>query len=325
VSAPGGFDPVLVTGAGGFIGACAVRALLARGHAVHAVLRPGSDGWRLRGLAGPIEVHRADLADAGAVSALVAAARPRAVVHLAAHGAYERQTDFPAMVAAGVLGTHYLLEASEAAGVRAFVSAGSSSEYGYKSEPMRETDRVEPNSHYAVAKAAQSHLVALAGRRCGMGVAGFRLFSVFGPWEDPSRLIPTVIRRARAGLPLEMVAPQVARDFVYVDDVLDALLDLPRVAGLRGEVVNLGTGAETTLAGLVAAVLELTGSRSEVRWGAMAPRRWDTDRWVADPSRARRLLGWRPRHDLRQGLGKMVAWMEGAGDAYHPRPARAAG
>jgi nucleoside-diphosphate-sugar epimerase len=325
VNAAGGFDPVLVTGAGGFVGACAVRAALARGHSVHALVRPGSDPWRLAGLEKTLVVHPIDLEDARAVDALVRNVSPRAVVHLAAHGAYERQTDFRAMVGVNLLGTHHLLEASAAAGVRAFVNAGSSSEYGYKAEPMREDDRIEPNSHYAVAKAAQTHLCTLAGRRGGMGVATFRLFSVYGPWEEPTRLIPTLLRRACAGLPLEMVSPGVARDFVFVDDVLQALLDFPRVAALRGEVVNLGTGVETTLREVVAAVLDLTGSRSEVRWGAMPPRTWDTDRWAADPSRAARLLGWRPAHDLRAGLNKTAAWLGRHGHVYGEESTRAAG
>jgi nucleoside-diphosphate-sugar epimerase len=190
---------------------------------------------------------------------------------------------------------------------------------------MRETDRLEPNSVYAVAKAAQTHLGTLLAGRLGFGLATFRLFSVYGPWEAPSRLIPTLIRRARAGQPLEMVAPGVARDFVYVDDVLEALLDFPKVAACRGEVFNLGTGVETTLRGVVEAVLELTGSRSEVRWGAMSPRQWDTDRWVADPSRAAGRLGWRPAHALREGLAKTAAWMRAVGDDYGRGSFRAAG
>jgi nucleoside-diphosphate-sugar epimerase len=321
------FDPVLVTGAGGFVGACAVRALLDRGHVVHATVRPGSNPWRLAGLSDAVPVHRADLADPAAVSLLFRAARPRAVVHLAAHGAYERQSDFRAMLNDNVAACFNLLEAAGAAGVAAFVAAGSSSEYGFRAEPMRETDRLDPNSYYAVAKAAQTHLCSLFARRQGLPLAVFRLFSVYGPWEEPTRLIPTLIRRARAGLPLEMVGPAVARDFVYVDDVLDALLDFPTVSALRGEVVNLGTGIETSLARVVALVKDMTGSRSEVRWGAMSPRQWDTDRWCADPSLAARLLGWRPRHDLSAGLSKTAAWMHSVGgdDGIGFRPARIAG
>src|ERR671938_597453 len=101
-----------------------------------------------------------------------------------------------------------------------------------------------------------------------MAVVVFRLFSVYGPWEEPTRLVPTMIRRARAGLPLEMVSPRTARDFVYVDDVLDALAGFGRLEGLSGEVINLGSGAQSTLAEVVELVREIVSSRSEVRWGA---------------------------------------------------------
>jgi dolichol-phosphate mannosyltransferase len=224
-------------------------------------------------------------------------------------------------------GTYNLLEAAAEVGGAAFVNSGSSSEYGFRSEPMCETDRLEPNSFYAVAKAAQTYLCSLLSKKGSMGGVVFRLFSVYGPWEEPARLIPTLIRRARADLPLEMVAPDIARDFVYVEDVVDALLDLPAAARLRGEVVNLGTGVETNLREVVEAVTGLLRSRSEVRWGGMKPRHWDSTRWAADPTKAAQLLGWQPRHTLLQGLTKMADWMQSTGGDYganQNQPIRAA-
>src|SRR4051812_45502555 len=244
---PNAFAPILVTGGSGFVGACVVRTLVERGQACHVLLRERSQPWRLAGVLDRVVVHRADLLDSDATRSVLAAVRPGAVLHLAAHGAYENQADAPLILRTNVLGTHHLLEAAAAVGVKVFVNAGSSSEYGFKAEPMREDDRPEPNSFYAVAKAAQTHLCALAARKSPMAVAAFRLFSAYGPWEEPSRLMPTLIRRARAGLPLEMAAPDTARDFVYVEDVVEALLDLPAAARLKGDVINLGTGTETTL------------------------------------------------------------------------------
>jgi nucleoside-diphosphate-sugar epimerase len=318
------FEQVFVTGGSGFVGACLVRALLKRGHKVHVLLRPNSRPWRLIGVAGRLTIHRADLVDADGVAAAVRAAHPAAVFHLATHGAYESQADARAILATNVLGTLNLLEASAAAGVGTFIATGSSSEYGFRSEPMRESDRLEPNSVYAVAKAAESHLCSLWAQKWPMSVAVFRLFSVYGPWEEPSRLIPTLIHRSRAGLPLEMVSPDTARDFVYVDDVLGALLDLRSVSRLQGEVLNLGTGVETTMRDVVAAVTEIVGSRSEVRWGAMAARHWDSSRWCADCAKAKAVLGWEPRYSLRAGLARMAEWMERMGDDYGPEAWRRA-
>jgi dolichol-phosphate mannosyltransferase len=237
------------------------------------------------------------------------------VVHLATHGAYEKQRDPISILATNVLGTQNLLEASTQHGVALFVNAGSSSEYGFKKAPM------QPNSHYAVAKVAQTHLCRLAAKVHGMALVTFRLFSVYGPWEEPTRLIPTMIRRARAGLPLEMANPAIARDFVYLDDVLDALTGFDALMPLRGEVINLGSGVETTLRDVVGAVLSTVPSRSEVKWGAMADRKWDTDRWVSDPSLARELLGWSAKHDLHEGLKKTSQWMLARKDQYGPSAA----
>ncbi len=260
------FDPVLVTGSSGFVGACVAGALARRGHAVHVLLRDPGRAWRLTPLWRQLHVHRADLTDAAATREVVRAVRPRVVLHLATHGAYEQQADARAILQTNILGTYNLLEAAAGSATELFVNAGSSSEYGFKTEPMREADRLEPNSFYAVAKAAQTHLCGLLSSRTPLTAVTCRLFSVYGPWEEPTRLIPTMIRRACAGLPLEMVAPETARDFVYVEDVVRALTAFPKLVGLRGEVLNLGTGKETTLREVVATVTELLGSTSEVRW-----------------------------------------------------------
>jgi len=310
------FDPVLVTGASGFVGSNAVRRLLHEGRQVHVILRDESGLWRLQGLLERLVVHRADLRDAAAVRAAVAAAAPRTVLHLATYGAYEAQADARRILETNVLGSYNLLEASLASNASLFVNAGSSSEYGYRDEAMRESDAPAPNSVYAVAKAAQTHLCSLLAKTSACAVVTFRLFSVYGPWEEPGRLFPTVIQRARAGLPLEMVSPETARDFIYIDDVLDALLGFERLAGIQGGVYNLGTGVESTMRDVVAAVQAAVGSQSEVHWGAMKARKWDAAHWQADISKARAELGWAPRYTLAQGVARMAEWLKGAGEHY---------
>ena len=276
---------MLVTGAAGFVGACAVRALLGRGHDVHAVVRPGSAPWRLPGLGGRLVQHGVDLGDGDAVKALLLAVRPAAVVHLATHGAYERQSDSRAMLQTNILGTLHLLEASLKVGVGLFVRAGSSSEYGFKTEPMRETDRLEPNSVYAVGEGRPDAPLRAGRRASGSGSRGLpavlRLRTVGGADAADPDADPAGPRRLAAG---DGGARGRAR-FRLRRRRPGSPPRFRRLAELRGDVINLGTGVETTLREVVAAVLELTGSRSEVRWGAMPARRWDTDRWVADPRR----------------------------------------
>jgi UDP-glucose 4-epimerase len=285
-----------------------VRRLMERGYAVEALVHPASERWRLDGLDLPI--HAVDLASSEAVDRLVETRRPAYVVHLAAHGAYHWQEEVEAIVGTNVLGSYHLFRAAARGAVRLVVNVGSSSEYGYRDRAMREEDRIEPNSVYAVAKAAQTHLCRLVAMETGCPAVTFRLFSVYGPWEEPRRLVPTAIRRARAGEPLDMVAPDTARDFVYVEDVLDALTDFERLAGCSGDVFNLGSGTQTTMRELVAALETALGRKVEVRWGTLPARRWDATRWQADVSKAWRRLGWAPGHGLVEGLAATARWME---------------
>ena len=310
------FERVLVTGAAGFIGACAARELSRRGHAVHTLLRTPSRAWRLDGILDCIHVHEGDLTDADRVTEIVRDVRPAAIVHLATHGAYERQADARSIFHTNLIGTYNLLEAARDCGVRAFANAGSSSEYGFRAEPMRESDRVQPNSFYAVAKAAQTHLASLISARSELGVCTFRLFSIYGPWEEPTRLIPTIIRRAWSGLPLEMVSPNTSRDFVYVDDILVPMLDFERIAKMKGDVVNLGTGVQTSLEQVIETLRSVCPRPLDVRWGAMQARHWDADKWVSDPSRAKELFHWTAEHSLRDGLARTADWIQqqGGGD-----------
>jgi nucleoside-diphosphate-sugar epimerase len=311
------YSPLLVTGGSGFVGACIVRRALAEGYEVHVLLRRPAPPWRLQDVLPRLNVHRADVMDAAAVNETLARVRPRAVLHLATHGAYEPQDDARRILETNVIGGYNVVHAAIAAGCAVVVNAGSSSEYGYRDTAMNEVDALRPNSIYAVAKAAQTHMCTLLGSASeATAVVTFRLFSVYGPWEEPTRLLPTIIRRARAGLPLEMAARDIARDFVYVDDVVDAFLGLERLEGLRGEVFNLGSGIQSTLAEVVETVLDTVGRRSEVRWGAMAARRWDTVTWKSDPGKACRVLGWTARHTLRSGVARMAEWIESMGSRY---------
>lgn len=307
------FERVLVTGSSGFVGACIVRELLRRGHEVHVILRAPAHSWRLEGIRGELHVHQGDLTDAAAVAAIVRDASPGAIVHLATYGAYEDQAAARSIFQTNLLGTYNLLEAAQAARVQAFVNAGSSSEYGFRADPMRETDRLAPNSFYAVAKAAQTHLASLIAARGDMGVCTFRLFSIYGPWEEPKRLIPTIIRRAWSGQPLEMVSSATARDFVYVDDLFEPMLDFPRIAAIKGDVVNLGSGVQTTLGEVIEVLRGICPRALDVRWGAMSARHWDSNKWVADPSRAKSIFNWTARHSLRDGLAKTAEWIQSYG------------
>jgi nucleoside-diphosphate-sugar epimerase len=300
----------LVTGAAGFLGANLVRHLAAAGHEPVALTRSREAAWRLEEVASEVRVLELDLRDTAAIGRVLDDTQPQWVFHLAAHGAYSWQSDLEQMIAVNVAATAALLSAARAAGAQAFVNAGSSSEYGLKTHPPREDEWLEPNSHYAITKAAGSHLTALAAAE-GLPAVTLRLYSIYGPWEDPGRLVPALVREATRGKLPPLVGPQTARDFVYVEDCCEALLRAAErgAPGGPGATLNIGSGAQTRLAELVEVARGALGVVEEPQWGTMGQREWDTNVWVSDPRAALELLDWRATSSLGDGLARTAAWL----------------
>ncbi len=313
----GGASRALVTGAAGFVGANLVRHLLDAGHDVVAASRPGSEAWRLADLSGSADLLELDLRDATAVERAVADAQPDWIFHLAAHGAYSWQDDFEAMVAVNVVATEALLAAARAHEVSAFVHAGSSSEYGLKGHAPREDEWLQPNSYYATTKAAATHLTALAASE-GLPALTLRLYSIFGPWEDPRRLVPAIVREAAHRRLPPLVGPETARDFVYVDDCCEAFLAAARrgAPGVPGAVLNIGSGHQTRLDELVEVARGALGVEANPDWGTMPQRGWDTNTWMSDPRAALAVLGWQATTSLADGLVATSRWLGDRGDLW---------
>jgi len=298
----------VVTGAGGFVGANVVRRLLAEGHEVKALVRPGTNRWRLEGIAAELDAGEADLRDGAAVTRAIASAKPDVVFHLATRGAYSWQDDAREIIETNVLGTSNVVEACREAGVRALVNTGSSSEYGFKDHAPGEDESLEPNSVYGVAKAAATLLCSVAAQLHGVPVTTLRLYSVYGPYEEPGRFVPALVAAALDGRLPVLASPNVARDFVWVGDVVQACLRAADAPG-AGTVYNVGSGRQTTLAEAVEAARRVFGLAEEPTWGRMADRSWDTEVWVADVAKIERELGWRPEVGFEEGLQRTAAWL----------------
>ncbi len=301
---------VILTGATGFIGANLARRLLTDGHEVWVFLRPGCSLWRIEDIRHDLRIVDVDLQHEANVAAAVRQVQPDWIFNLAAHGAYPWQSDLRSMLTTNVLGTVHLLEAAVATGFEAFVHTGTSSEYGAKAHSPSEVEWLEPNSHYAVTKASATLFCRHTGQTTGLGVRTLRLYSVYGPWEEPTRLMPTLVMRGLAGELPSLVSPRTARDYIYVADVVDACIAAASVADQEpGAVYNVGTGCQTSLREVVELVRAEMGIAVEPAWGTMAPRAWDTDVWVADSALIQAQLGWRSRYELRDGFRLMVAWL----------------
>jgi nucleoside-diphosphate-sugar epimerase len=297
------------------VGASLTRRLLELGHPVELLVRPGYQPWRIADIAGEVRIHVVDLLDAEGLRAALARARPGWVFHLAAHGAYSWERDVEKIVSTNLLGLTILLEACARAGVAAFVNTGSSSEYGLQDHAPHEDELPAPNSHYAVTKLAATMWCRHVARATGAHIPTLRLYSVHGAWEEPRRLIASLVVHGLRGRLPSLADPDVARDFVHVDDVAAAYVAAARVRpGEAGAVYNIGSGVQTTLREAVEAARRVFGIAEAPRWGTMPRRDWDGSVWVANPGKADRELGWRAAIALEDGMARTGAWLAGRPD-----------
>ena len=298
---------VFVTGGTGFIGANLVRRLKREGCEVHLAVREASSDWRIQDIRDDLQLHPVDLTDAYSTVSLMRHVAPDAIYHLASYGSSSWQQDFSLMINAIVLSTHNLLQAATGLDLDTFVYTGTSSEYGFKDHACREEEALEPNSHYAILKATASHLCCLAASENHVPAVVMRPYSAYGPYEHPNRLIPTLLVKGLEKSYPPLVQPDIAREFVYIDDVIDALMLAARAK--PGSIYNIGSGEMSTIESVVTAVHCLSNIEEEPVWGGMESRDWDTTHWAGVCSRAKKELGWEAKTSLGEGLEKTLRWL----------------
>jgi nucleoside-diphosphate-sugar epimerase len=291
---------VAVTGAGGFVGAAVTRRLAALDHETVAIVRSAAP--RLDGV--DVDVVRLDLESEGAAGR-VADLGADVCIHAAAAGAVTASRDVELLLRANALVPWRLANALAATGTR-LVSLGSSSEYGPSEGPMSERQAAAPDDPYGASKLAGAALI----RASSVEAVHLRLFSVYGPGEDPARLIPSLVEAALAGRTLELSPGEQVRDFVHVEDVVDAIVAAAFAPSLPEPVLNVGTGVQTTVRDAAAAVARAAGvDGSCFRFGAKPYRDAARERlsWRADTALVEQTLGWRASRTLEQGLADTVA------------------
>jgi nucleoside-diphosphate-sugar epimerase len=292
---------VLVTGAGGFIGRPCVNVLRARGLEVHAVssrqIVDARDG---------VTWHRADLLDPASTALLVQRVRPTDLLHLAwdvRPGAWAGAEGHLAWLRAGLL----LLERFADAGGKRVVMAGSCAEYDWSSGICSESSTpLLPATLYGATKLALGTVQSAFARETGISASWARIFFTFGPGEHPNRLVASVIRSLLAGQPAECTHGRQVRDFLHVEDVADALVTLLE-SPVTGPV-NIGSGEPLSVADLARRVGDLMGRPDLIRLGARATSMEEPPLVVADVTRLRTEVGWRPRHTLESGLEATIRW-----------------
>ena len=314
---------VVLTGAAGFLGSHVAEALVARGDDV-----VGLDNFdpfygrdvKEANLAGLQRSPRftfveGDIRDPGLVRSLLQPGD--VVIHLAARAGVRPSLEDPVLYASvNVTGTTVLLEAARAAGVRAFVFAGSSSVYGDSAPvPFREDyPALDPISPYAATKRAGELLCSTFVHLYGMRIISLRFFTVYGARQRPDLAIHKFTRLMHAGQPIPVFGDgSTERDYTWVDDIVQGVVaarDWAARDGAAFEIVNLGESQTTRLDRLIELIAAALGVTPQIT--RQPPQPGDVQRTCADVSRARAVLGYRPATRIEDGIPRFVKWFKEA-------------
>lgn len=309
---------VVLTGATGFIGSFVAKEFAAQGHAVVALVRPQSDIWRIAGVPGLEIVHGDAQAEATRLVAELSSLQPQVVVHCAWRGVGGADRSEAFQIEENVPATIRSVAFARAIGCRQWVGLGSQAEYGNLDRPLDEDAPLKPTTAYGKAKLAAG--VAALGLCESFGLTGswLRVFSTYGPLDNPSWFIPYVIGQYLAGQSPRLTKCEQVWDYLYVADAAAAVRAV--VEKNASGTFNLGSGIPISLREVVERLqqeLEVTGTQ---RYGDVAYRPDQVMHLQADISKLKGATGWTPATSLQDGLRATVAFERNRFVAEGARP-----
>lgn len=279
---------IFITGATGFIGS-------------HLLRRLESSGFHVSSFKG-------DLCNLSEIKKAVYESKPSAVFHLGAIVDLSRNYETAVRcIDINIKGTLNLLESLRDLPIDRFVYTSTEEVYGESVLPYTETQVPNPPSPYAVSKIAAEQLIKLYACELGFSAFLFRIGTTYGPNQSASRFIPQIILKALQNSDIPLNSGKKKRDYIFIDDVIDALLlALTVKTTQKVETYNLGGGKQYSLKEMVSEILMLTKSTSQPLFDEFPDRIFEADEWLLDITKAKALLSWQPKVSLKEGLEKMI-------------------
>ena len=295
---------VLVIGAGGFIGPHLCKALFEKEATVVGLVRSVVDNKYLS------EQYDVDILDETTIRQIIHAVQPELVVHLAA--SKNRGVDAVAYregYETNLMGSLNLINACQDLPVLArFVFLGSTDEYGQLQVPFKESDKEAPIAAYGASKLAVTELLKALSRSNGFPSVTLRPTIAYGPGQDDSMFLPALIRALVAGRNFDMSLGEQTRDFIYIDDLVQAIIQALVTPGLCGDVINISSATPIRIDALAKMTANMLGNGADklLNFGAKDYRTGDVMQYWATNTLAKSLLGWSPTVSLEEGVQRTV-------------------
>ena len=290
---------ILITGAAGFIGANLTRKLIKTGNEINILIKETSNLWRINDIISNCNVHKIDLKKVEDVRNVVKEINPELVYHCAGHGIYPSQKNTAEIFSTNILGTFNLLDAlNENNNLHRLVNLGSFFEY-----------LTNPTDPYTISKITQTKLAEHFFKEKKLPIVTLRLFTPYGKFDSPGRLICDLMIALIKDKPLEIFSKYTKRDFIHIDDVITALEIASQQSDISGEIIDIGTGNEISVEEIVSMSTQLSDNELVINWNDTKQREVDIlDENIFLGRQHTQKLNWTPSTSLEDGLQRTIEW-----------------
>lgn len=298
---------ILITGASGFIGRHLLHQLGTYGSHIATISRH-NDNFPF-----DVEQYIVDIKDTRAIQDCVQSYQPEYIFHLAAYkDRNENIQAFYSAIETNLMGTLNLFSAAkDVTSVQSIVTLGTAEEYGNNVPPFNEILREVPVTPYSFSKVCVSHMAELFFHLYNLPVTIIRPTLAYGPGQGTDMFLPSLVTSLLENKPFAMSLGEQTRDFVYVTDLVEALLLASKNTTVQGQIINIGSGVPIKLADLAEKIEKMIGKNGLVRYGERPYRRNEVMEYCVDPKRAENILGWKAKTSIEDGLKATIASYRG--------------
>ena len=297
---------VIITGGFGFIGSHLYKRLIQQNANIVIIDRGGSNKFRLKDYLNEIKLYEVDITDAEKLQKIIIEEKPEYVFHLAAYGVNAKDNNYIQAINTNIMGSINVLNALKYSGCEKIINMGTSSEYG--NQKSKENKALKPTNIYGSTKASSTIMLHQIARNSEIDIVTLRPFNIFGEGEEPHKLFCEVIIKILQNEKVELTDCTQYRDYTYISNIIDGLLLAAENKSVKNQIFNIASGETHPLKYYVEKIFDISGTANKPFYGFIPQRTDERMRQTVDIKKIRKILNWKPKISLEQGIENTINW-----------------
>ncbi|WP_428324015.1 NAD-dependent epimerase/dehydratase family protein [Nitrosopumilus sp.] len=301
---------ILITGGTGFVGSNLVRRLAKSNNEIHLLTKKSSNFWRIKDIKKEMNIHKVDLCEKEKLKKIINKIKPEIIFHIAAYGVQHSENNMSKILESNIIGTFNLFSVLSNQNIKRIINVGSVFEYGESNKKnLSEIDCLRPSSFYEITKNTQTNMANYFFKFRSLPITTLRLFTPYGRFEKKGRLITDIMLSIINKKELKITSPKVARDFIFIDDVIDVMIKASKISNINGETFNIGFGKPHSVENIIKISEKISNQKIQTTIVNRVDKKSKRNGY-ANINKAKKILNWKPKYSIEKGLKKSYGWYE---------------